>query len=74
VDKVGVQLDIVRNCIKLRFSNLTLESLNNLQQSLESGRLQAELNEICKPVLNDLEQNTILLQLTHKSSIELDKS
>jgi hypothetical protein len=50
---------VVRNCIKLRFSIQSLESLNKLQQMLESKRLQNELTEMCQPVLTAYGFDTI---------------
>jgi hypothetical protein len=56
------KVDVIMNCIKLRFSKLTLESLGRLQRLLESKSLQTKLTELCRPVLNRFGYDSIFLR------------
>jgi hypothetical protein len=53
-DLLGVDVsnvEIINKCIELSFRNMTMESLSNLMHLVKSKRLEAELNQICEPVL-----------------------
>jgi hypothetical protein len=62
---------VVKNCIKILFCNLTLESFDRLQQLLESGRLQAMLNEMCKQVLNEHGFDSLLLRVDQSEFVRI---
>lgn len=57
----GGEFELVRNCIKLRFHNLTLESLRRLKQLLETGRLREILTKLCNPELTKYRLTLIIL-------------
>jgi Caspase recruitment domain len=66
----GVKIHAEQKCIKLYFSNLTLESLNELQQLHETKCLEAAVTKICRSVLDKWGFHSITL---HADQQEFDR-